>query len=112
MGRGVPRWSLVSVRPQPFVLSGIASSAGEPVSGRCVRVGPPLSASGPRWGFWLFWSPVWVRNAAQVLSLERLYPDEAKPLPAQFPLGPPAASRVFVSVTDATKLGAASAATL
>ena len=40
MGRGAPRWSVVSVVPQPLAPLGMASMAGLSKPGNWVKVGP------------------------------------------------------------------------
>src|SRR5437762_8782976 len=65
------------------------SMARLPGNGRCVFVGPPLSASGPR-------SMSFTPRKPQVLSSVRL---KLPPIvPEQFPPAPPCARMVFVAV--------------
>src|SRR5687768_2004793 len=75
----MPRWS---VARQPVLVP--ALMAGLPSNRAWVKVGPPLSASGPSCGGVLIWSP---GPPPQVLSLERLLPEEVTPtqLPTVLP---------------------------
>jgi len=45
-GRGRPRWSVVTAQ----LAEATASTAGLPGNGAMVKVGPPLSCSGPKFG--------------------------------------------------------------
>src|SRR5437667_11629833 len=71
-GRNTPRWS-GERQPEP---PSIARLTCGDCSGKgiCVGVGPPLLASGPRFGLAVFQSPLLLKLHA--LSLDRLLPRE------------------------------------
>src|SRR5688572_17270146 len=79
-GRVMPRWSVLG-GGQPL---STPSMAGLPGSSACVCVEPPLLASGPSCGFTLFWSPAWLNDVAQLVSLLRLLPSDVSG-PLQLP---------------------------
>ena len=93
-GRGTPRWSVVT----PATATP-ASMAGLPGSRAWVRVGPPLSASGPSSGSVLIRS-VGSRATAGA-SEKRLWPSETNEAPDSRTRLPPAglAKRLAVTVT-------------
>ena len=62
-GRATERWSTVGA---PVAVA--ASTAGEVWPIAWVKVNPPLSASEPRAGFALTWSPVWLNPQVSVDS--------------------------------------------
>src|SRR5688572_3402014 len=61
----MPRWSVLG-GGQPLTTPSIA---GLPGCSACVWVGPLLLASDPSSGFTLFWSPAWLNDVAQLVSL-------------------------------------------
>ena len=93
-GREMPRWSVVT----PGTATP-ASMAGLPGSRAWVKVGPPLSASGPSSGSVLTRSVG--SRATPGVSEKRLWPSETNAVPASLTRLPPAglAKILVVAVT-------------